>query len=327
MEPGESKGGGTGRILLAFLNYNTSEELAAALQTVPGACQGMDCETVILDNASPKEGERERLEKIRGEASLLLLPENLGFAGAFNHVLPPMLDGYDYVLLLNTDILLPENFVRDLVAAAEQLPDLGLAGVRLVREDSSPQFCYGPVPTLASELVNRSLFQKRYAAAHRPAGRPLAVESVLGAVMLVKTAAAQAAGPMDPGFFFFFEETEWCCRMRDKGFAVYHIPTVTATHFQGRAANRTPLRARIEFHRSRRRFFRLRSGLAALWVLTAGTFLRLIVNLLAQAVMTVLTLGRRERYRAKAALYFGLLKWYAAGCPEGAGLDRRGLHA
>lgn len=306
------------KLLLAFLNYNTSDELRGALESLKTAGRGADYDLVIIDNASTAEGERERLEEMKGEAELLLLPENLGFAGAFNKILAK--EGYAYFLLLNSDLILPPDFLKDLLEAAGKINDFGLGSVSFVREDGSPQFSYGPVPTLASELVNRSLFQKRYRKSHPAGNEPLEVESLLGAVLLVSREAARKAGPLDDRFFFFFEETEWCCRMRDHGFKVVHFPFIKATHLQGRSANKVPVRARIEFHRSRKLFFKLRYGAFALFVLNVGVFLRTFVNLLAYSLTTLLTLGLKEKTRSKTKLYAGLFFWYLKGCPEGDGL-------
>ena len=309
------------KLLAAFLNYNTSSEIEEALQSLPAAGEGVAFDLLVLDNASTKAGEKEKLRSLLPEKNLLFFQENLGFAGAFNKVLPPKLQGYDYVLLLNSDLLLPKGFFKKLLDAAEKLPDLGLAGVALEREDGSAQFSFGPEPTLWSELTNRSLAQKRYVARHKEKQKPFQVENILGAVMLVNTAAVEKIGPMDPRFFFFFEETEWCARMRDYGFGVYHFPFLKAVHLQGRAANKTPLRARIEFHRSRRIFFRLRHGVSAMYFLTAGLFLRLIINACSMGLLFLLTLGK-ERFKEKAKLYFGLLSWYLKGCPESGGLKK-----
>lgn len=306
------------KILLAFLNYNTSEELRGALESLKAAGRGVDYDLVIIDNASTAAGEKERLEKMKGEAELLALPENLGFAGAFNKVLAR--DGYDHFLLLNSDLILPPDFLKDLLEEAGKIKDFGLGSVCFLREDGSPQFSYGPVPTLASELVNRSLFQKRYRKSH-PAGEdPLEVESLLGAAMLVNREAIKKAGSLDDRFFFFFEETEWCCRMRDNGFKVVHFPSVKATHLQGRSANKVPIKARIEFHRSRKLFFKLRYGTFALLVLNVGVFLRTFINLLAYSLLAILTLGLKEKIKSKTKLYAGLFSWYLRGCPDSEGL-------
>ena len=309
------------KILLAFLNYNTSEELRGALESLKTAGRGVDYDLVIIDNASTSAGEKERLVEMKGEAELLLLPENLGFAGAFNKVLAR--EGYAYYLLLNSDLILPPDFLRDLLEAAGKIDDFGLGSVSFVREDGSPQFSYGPVPTLASELVNRSLYQKRYRKSHPAWNEPLEVESLLGAAMLASCEAVRKAGPLDERFFFFFEETEWCCRMRDNGFKVVHFPHVKATHLQGRSANKVPVRARIEFHISRMLFFRLRYGKSALFILTAGVILRTFVNLIAYFIMTLLTLGLNVKVKSKMKLYAGLFFWYLKGAPLNEGLDGR----
>ncbi|MBO4552791.1 glycosyltransferase family 2 protein [bacterium] len=309
------------KILLAFLNYNTSEELRGALESLKAAGRGVDFDLVIIDNASTSAGEKERLAEMKGEAELLLLPENLGFAGAFNKVLARV--GYDYFLLLNSDLILPPDFLKDLLEEAGKIKDFGLGSVNFVREDGSPQFSYGPVPTLASELINRSLFQKRYRKSHPAGESPLEVESLLGAAMLVSGEAVAKAGLMDERFFFFFEETEWCCRMRDHGFKVVHFPSVKATHLQGRSANKVPLKARIEFHISRMLFFRLRYGKIALFTLIIGVFLRTFINLLAYSLMTLLTLGLSDKIKSKTKLYAGLFFWYLMGAPLKEGLDGR----
>lgn len=309
------------KILLAFLNYNTSDELRGALESLKAAGRGVEYDLVIIDNASTSAGEKERLEEMKGEAELLLLPENLGFAGAFNKVLAR--EGYAYFLLLNSDLILPPDFLKDLLQEAGKIKDFGLGSVSFIREDGSPQFSYGPVPTLASELINRSLFQKRYRKSHPAGETPLEVESLLGAAMLVNGEAVKKAGPMDERFFFFFEETEWCCRMRDHGFKVVHFPSVRATHLQGRSANKVPVRARIEFHISRMLFFRLRYGKLALFLLAAGVFLRTFVNLLAYFILTLLTLGLNEKVKSKMKLYAGLFFWYLKGAPLNEGLDGR----
>jgi len=309
------------KILLAFLNYNTSEELRGACESLREAGRGVDYDLTIIDNASTSVGEREKLEEMKGEAELVFLPENLGFAGAFNKILDR--DGYDYFLLLNSDLILPPGFLKDLLYEAGKVKDLGLGSVSFVREDGKPQFSFGPVPTLSSELINRSLFQKRYRKSHPASSEPMEVESLLGAALLVRSEALRKAGPLDSRFFFFFEETEWCCRMRDNGFKVVHFPMISATHLQGRSANKVPLRARIEFHISRKLFFKLRYGSLALFVLNFGIFLRTFVNFLAYLIMTIFTLGLAEKIRSKMKLYAGLFFWYLKGSPVKDGLDGR----
>ncbi len=54
------------------------------------------------------------------------------------------------------------------------------------------------------------------------------VESVLGACLCVRSSALPALGLLDEDYFFFFEEIDWCRRVRQMGLAVYYLPRVRA---------------------------------------------------------------------------------------------------
>ncbi len=307
----------TPELVLAFLNYNTTPELLQALAAVPAALDGLPARLVVVDNAS--RDNPAALVCARFPDIVWMQNEcNLGFAAAFNRLFAAQ--PADFYLLLNSDIILPRRSVRALLDTARRYDTLGLAGVALVREDGSPQSSYGRAPTLASELLNRSLWRRVTQGSH-DAGQPFDVESVVGAVMLVPRTAIDRAGQLDERYYFFMEETDWCRRIRAAGLRVLHFPHIQVTHLQGRAANKAPLRARIEFHRSRLRYFTIHHGRAAAAVLYLGTVLRLLCNTLAHALLAVLTLGCVKKARQKLVMYAGLLAWYLLGCPRSWGLS------
>lgn len=304
------------RIVLAFLNYNTTPELLQALSAVPAALYGLPARVVVIDNASRDNPaalvcqQFPNIEWIQNDA-------NLGFAAAFNRLFA-LIDA-DWYLLLNSDIILPPGSVRAMLTTAKQCDNLGLAGMALVREDGSPQSSYGQFPTLASELLNRSLWRRISQAGARRA-TPFDVDCVVGAVMLVPRHTFERTNGLDARYYFFMEETDWCRRIRAAGLRVMHFPQILVTHLQGRSANQTPLRARIEFHRSRLLYFCIHHGIITTTVLYAGTILRLFFNALTHALLVLLTCGCVKKFRRKCAMYAGLLAWYLLACPRSWGL-------
>jgi len=303
-------------ITLAFLNYNTAGELLQALASVPAAVSGVAARVVVIDNGSTDDS-LEQVKNTDPAQEILALPGNMGFAAAFNRLFSYTVT--PYYLLLNSDIILPPGSVRAMLDTIAACPDAGIAGMALVREDGTAQTSYYPLPSLASELINRSLWQRMHTVTISEE-TPVDVESIIGAVMLVPRTTIDTAGMLDERFFFFLEETDWCKRIAAAGLRVLHFPGIHVTHLQGRAANQVPVRARIEFHRSRMIYFEKHYGRIAKYVLAIGSFIRLLVNWLAYLLLTLFCFGIHEKTRNKFMLYSGVLSWYLLGCPKKWGL-------
>ena len=101
-----------------------------------------------------------------------------------------------------------------------------------------------------------------------------------------------------------------------------HLPQVRVRHGQGQTAKQVSAAARIEYWRSRYRYFAKHFGAATRLVLLAGLLLRLVVDWLAAVLMFALT---PEQIRAGARglqVCSALAAWHLRGCPAGAGLPR-----
>ncbi len=312
-------------ITLAFLNYNTADDLLKALDSVEEAIAGVSARIVVIDNGSTDDSVA-RIKSFGKEIEIIALPNNAGFAAAFNRIFSYVIT--PYYLLLNSDIILKPGCVKKMLDEFKAFPNAGLAGVALERENGSLQSSYGVYPNLASELVNRTLWQKLKVSRHR-SGRSgskcepsaIPVDCVVGAVMLVSRETVDKVGGMDERFFFFLEETDWCKRINESGLKVIHLPEIKVVHLQGKAANKAPVRARIEFHKSRLLFFEKHYGNFSAFTLRFGTIFRLVINFVAQLVMTIFTIGLIKKTRLRTILYAGLIGWYFSGCPSSKGLN------
>jgi len=268
------------KITLAFLNYNTPDVLIRALESVPAACADIDYHLTVIDNCSTDDS-LEKLKNYNSELDVLPLKKNLGFAAGFNKIFNHV--NTPFYFLLNSDIIFP---------------------------------------ALLSELTNRSLFQKIYAKRieKQNAQSTFLVDCIIGAAMIVPRATFDKIGGMDERFFFFLEETDWCKRIKDTGLDVLHFPDIKVIHLQGKSANKVPVKARIEFHRSRLLYFKKHHGKFAAAVLWLGSLIRLIINFSVMLFLTIITLGKKEKFKNKMKLYAGVLAWYLRGCPRNYGL-------
>ncbi len=293
---------------IVIVAWNVRDLVLDCLASIEDAKLGISYEVIVVDNGSV-DGTVEATQRQFPETHVIALPKNIGFGAGNNQGLLKM-NGRHAVLLNSDTIVLPGGLER-CVRYLDDNPGVGVVGPQLLNPDRSKQNCIHNVPTLTSEIVSQSLlrrlFPSRYPNKYVDYSEPIDVEAVLGACLFVRAEVIQAVGLIDEDYFFFLEETDWCHRIRCKGWRVAHIPDSYVIHLYGESTKKkVPLRTRIEYYRSRYTFFGKHRGPAANAVLRA-------------LVMTKILLGcifggrRRVEYRH-------LLAWHRAGRPADAGL-------
>jgi len=300
------------RFHLIFINWNTADLTLQAVRSAREVSAAPEALRItVVDNGSTDDS----VDKIRREmpdVEIVALAENMGYAAAANRGLERTKEPYAF--LLNTDLVFRNDVFTIVAEALEQTPGAALATPKLLREDGSQQAAAVPEPHLFWELVSRSL-PRRFIRLH-PA-RPTAVPGIVGPCMGVHMARIRKVGFLDERFFFFFEETDWCRRIRRTGMRVLYVPAAEAVHLQGRSANRRPYRARIQFYESRYRYFRKHWGPLAERVLAAGLQVRLTLDIGLHSILAVAS----RRSRDRLAVYRALWKWHADGRPPGCGFE------
>jgi len=146
-----------------------------------------------------------------------------------------------YVLLLNPDAELKPGALVRLVAYAETHPRTAVVGAKVLNGDGTLQaMSFGTFPSLPQVIGLRfwRLWQRlrgNPGMNPRDFSEPKRVDWTTGAAMLVRREAIADAGAMDAGFFLYYEDVEWCHRMRDHGWDVVIEPTAGAIHHLGRS--------------------------------------------------------------------------------------------
>ncbi|HZC14878.1 MAG TPA: glycosyltransferase family 2 protein, partial [Thermoleophilaceae bacterium] len=80
---------------------------------------------------------------------------------------------------------------------------------------------------------------------------------VQSSAMLVRREAAERVGWLDPDFFVYSDETDFCKRLHDAGWRILFVPAARAVHRDQLGTDRAAMRRRIvEFHRNRDLYFR-----------------------------------------------------------------------
>lgn len=306
---------------IIIVNWNTKNYLLRCLESVFRSGKKKSWEVIVVDNGS-QDGSAKEVKRSFPNIRLIANEENRGFAKATNQGIKH--SSGRYLLLLNPDTEVRENSIERLVAFMDTHPDIGINGVQLLNRDGSRQNSIANFPSLATELLNKSLlrwvFPKKFPGKERVYPGPIEVDSVIGACMLTRREAIERVGILDEDYFLFFEETDWCYRMKRAGWRVFHVPQSEIVHFQGRGAETRKREAKVEYYRSRYHFFRKNRGKLQWFLLLIGLMAKLKIEILSMFIGCLLTLFLIEKWRKRLSVYVYLMVWHLRFCPEKMGL-------
>lgn len=154
---------------------------------------------------------------------------NLGFAAGANTGIEHALAlGADAVLIVNNDAVVAPSCVRELVEAL--LGDNRLAGVgaKTLTQEQPPRIhtAYGML-TYHGQLVRQQGWLEPDLSRFNEFQE---VDYISGCAMLLRRAALEQVGLLDPEFFAYHEDLDWCTRARRAGFRVAYVPSAVVHH-------------------------------------------------------------------------------------------------
>lgn len=248
---------------ICIVNWNTRDylrECLTALQTYP--VQGAETEIIVVDNAST-DGSAVMVAEEFPQAYLVASKENVGYAQGNNEALSRARG--EWVLLLNPDVIVHKSSLTLALRFGRDHPKAGAIGARLVGPDGETQRSVrsfpDPWPVLWEYAgLSRRFPRSRLLGAYRMTwfdyDRPAEVDQPMGSFLLIRRAALDQVGLMDPQFPIFFNEVDWCWRAkRQCGWQIWYTPDVVVTHYGGGSTRQVKTRMIRESHRSLLAFY------------------------------------------------------------------------
>ena len=220
-------------VSLIVVNYHASGALKRMLSTV----EGVD-EVVIVDH-SEDDAEFAVLQGLG--ADCVVNQVNAGYGAGLNRGVKE--SSGDILLLANPDLLLQPGTVGALVSALDG-PDVGIAAPQLVWDEagrwSVPQApdtgWWGELEARCSLWTARRRYFKEQLRLWQ-AEAPTATDLVSGTLMAVTRSTFRAAGGFDPKYFLFYEENDFCLRVRRLGLFPVVVPDALVCHAIGVSAD------------------------------------------------------------------------------------------
>ncbi len=293
-------------------NRNGRDLTPECLASVPAGI-----ETIVVDNGST-DGSADEIAARFPWVMVIRNPVNRGFAAAANQGMARATGRF--FCLLNSDARLMPGALDAMFAFMTERPDVGVLTPQLVHQNGRRQHSFAPLPSPATELLNKSLlrflFPEDFPSASRDYLEPRDVPSVVGACMMIRRSLVERIGGFDEAFFLFLEETDFCLRARKAGARVVFLPWARAIHLQGMTRQEVAIRAKIEYVRSLFTYFRKNRPRSYPLLRLAYPFKNLVELL---TLLPALPFSRRARRRWSESA--SVLAWQAAGTPRSWGLS------
>jgi GT2 family glycosyltransferase len=254
-----------------IVSYNTRELTLQAVAAARKATVGLDARVIVADNGST-DGTAEAVRAADPEVTVLVNPDNPGYGAAVNRATAARPSAH--VCAMNADVVLEPESLLTLRRFLDANQACGLVGPALVHADGTPQPSAKRFPTLGfalgevfglHSLAPRTRWVRRFYYEDRDLARDGRVDTVSGSMMLLRGEAFDAVGRFDEGFWMYFEETDLCRRLQNRGHAVALCPAAQAVHQHGASTRQTSVRL-VEYYLSYVRYFRKhhRRGSAAI---------------------------------------------------------------
>lgn len=218
----------TPKVYVIILNWNNYTDTRTCLYSLM-ECKHSNRSIVLVDNAS-KDGSGFLLRDEFPELQFIFNSKNLGFARGCNVGIRAALanEDCDYVLLLNNDAEVTQNFLEKAVEVAESHPRIGLVGGKILRSPECKKIWYagGRVDVWRGQGIARGwgeLDQGQYDKVEE-------VKFVTGALMLIKREVLEKVGLLPEEYFFGVEEFDYSVSVHRAGYLLYYVPEFIAYH-------------------------------------------------------------------------------------------------
>ncbi len=291
-------------MLLSYCVVNTDgrEDLLACLDAIEAtAPEGIEREVLVLDNAS-RDGSAAAVRALGRDYRLIELERREGKAANDSRLLRESRG--ECCLLLNEDSELRPGAAAALLDALESAPDVGVAGAQLLNAEEEPVPCAWRFPGVATALAGAAFMHRQFTV-QSGGDRTREVDWVQSSAMLVRRAAAEKVGFLDPAFFVYSDETDFCRRLANAGWRTLYVPAARAVHHDQMASDLAGAERRaVEFHRNRDLYLRKHRGRAAAALLRP----LLAFPYLVRTVAALVTPGRDPRrmwFHARQAMLPG----------------------
>jgi GT2 family glycosyltransferase len=229
---------------IIIVSWNVRERLRKNLKAIYESEGDLDFEIFVVDNSSA-DGSAEMVKKEFPEVKLIANNKNLGFAKANNQAIREAKG--DFILLLNPDMRVFPDTIKNMVEWMRENKEAAVAGCRLVNEKGGTVKQVRRFPEIWGQLAIilklPHLFPKilnKYLRVDFDYKKSASVDSIRGSFFMIRRETIEKIGLLDERYFIWFEEVDYCQKVKKIGEGVWYTPAAKCLDYVGQSFSQLP---------------------------------------------------------------------------------------
>ncbi|TDQ11988.1 glycosyltransferase family 2 protein [Pedobacter metabolipauper] len=247
-----------GLISIVTVNFNQPEATLALLKSIDLYYPKANIEIILVDNGSAADNKTyftsniHRVNYIRSE-------KNLGFAGG-NNLGITQANG-EYLFLVNNDTEFTAGILEELSATLDHNPTIGIVSPQINYYDSKATIQYAGFTPMNYYTCRNACIGQFETDKGQYAGKAEPTGYIHGAAMMITRKALEQAGLMEENYFLYYEEMDWCEKIKRAGFEIWINTNALIYHKESLAVGKNSALKEYFMNRNRILFIRRNADL------------------------------------------------------------------
>lgn len=234
------------KLSILIVNWNTRDLIIKCINSILKYPPNFYYEIITVDNAS-QDGSAGAIANLFGHNKHVHTVQslrNLGFARGCNLAYKDSTG--EYILLLNPDTEVTANALDDLVGFMDSHPETGAVGPKILNPDGTLQRSVRSFPGIWSSMavfsgLHRFLKLSSYLMTDFDYNEEAEVDQVMGAALLTRRNVISELGFLDENFWLWYEEVDFCKRLKTAGWKIKYYPRARIMHHKGAGFTQMPV--------------------------------------------------------------------------------------
>jgi len=239
---------------IVIVSWNVREKLRENLAALYRSQGDFSFEVFVVDNNS-RDKTAEMVEREFPKVKLITNQTNLGFAKANNQAIKYV--SGKYILLLNPDMRVFPETLENMIGWLDNHEQAWLAGCKLVDERGKLIIQVRRLPTVWDQLAIvlklphlMSGVLNKYLCKDFDYNRAAKVDSIRGGFFMMRNEIIDKIGLLDERYFLWFEEVDYCRRVKDAGGEVWYTPAAECIDLVGQSFKQLPRGLKQKYFRN-----------------------------------------------------------------------------